>query len=114
MDIYRAGHLQRELLRSAIDLLKVGGYIVYSTCSFAVEENEAVIDYAVRNRYVKIIDTGLNLESRAITKFGENRFSDRIKHCVRVYPHVNNLDGFFVCKLKKLRHGEKNEENDKK
>jgi len=79
-----------------------------------VEENEAVIDYAVRNRYVKIIDTGLDIESRAITKWRENRFNDRIKYCIRVYPHVNNLDGFFICKLKKLRNGEKSEENNKR
>ena len=50
MDIYKAAHLQRELLRKAIDLCKVGGYVVYSTCSFAVEENEAVVDYATKKR----------------------------------------------------------------
>ncbi len=112
MDIKRAGHLQRELLRSAVDLCKVGGYIVYSTCSIAIEENEAVVDYVCNNRYVKIIDTGIKLDSKVITKFKETKFNDRIKHCIRVYPHVNNLDGFFVCKIKKLRDGEKNAEND--
>lgn len=51
-DIERASHLQKELLRSAIDKCKVGGYIVYSTCSIAVEENEEVVDYILKKRYV--------------------------------------------------------------
>lgn len=116
-DIQRAAHLQRELLRAAIDHCKVGGVIVYSTCSVAVEENEAVVDYVVRNRYVKIEDTGINLDSRIYTKFGANRFHDRIKFCVRVFPHMHNLDGFFICKLRKTRdgpRGEKGEEERKK
>ena len=111
-DIYRAGHLQRELLRAAIDHCKVGGVVVYSTCSIAVEENEAVVDYAVRTRHVRIEDTGVNIDSRIYTKFGENRFHDRIKYCLRVFPHMHNLDGFFVCKLKKLRDGPKGKEGE--
>lgn len=111
-DIYRAGHLQRELLRAAIDHCKVGGTIVYSTCSIAVEENEAVVDYAVRSRYVRIEDTGINIDSKIYTKFGENRFNDRIKYCLRVFPHMHNLDGFFVCKLKKLKDGPKGKEGE--
>ncbi|RNC34857.1 nucleolar protein, partial [Trypanosoma cruzi] len=39
-DVQRASQQQRTLLLSAIDAVKVGGYVVYSTCSFLVEENE--------------------------------------------------------------------------
>ena len=107
IDIYKLAHLQRELLRKAIDLCKVGGYIVYSTCSIAVEENEAVIDYIVKKRWVKVIDTGLNIESRVYKKYQDKNFHDRIKYCVRIFPHVHNLNGFFICKLKKLKNGDK-------
>ena len=109
-DIFRASHLQKELLRAAIDRCKVGGYVVYSTCSIAVEENEEVVDYILKQRHVKIVDTGLNIESRVYPKFGEKRFHDRIKYCVRVFPHSHNLDGFFICKLKKLKDGDKTQE----
>lgn len=58
-----------------------------------------VVDYAVKNRFVKIVETGLKIENRVFTKYKEHRFHPRIKYCVRVFPHVHNLDGFFVAKL---------------
>lgn len=57
------------MLRAAVDRCKVGGFIVYSTCSIAVEENEMVVDYIVKNRFVKIVDTGLRLENKVYSKF---------------------------------------------
>lgn len=58
-----------------------------------------VVDYIVKNRFVKIVDTGLRLENKVYSKFKDQRFNDRIKYCIRVFPHVHNLDGFFVAKL---------------
>ena len=55
--------LQKELILAAIDAcnykINSAGIIVYSTCSIAVEENEWVVDYALRNRYVKLVSTGM-------------------------------------------------------
>lgn len=64
-DIKRCAHLQKELLVAAIDALnhkskKGGGYMVYSTCSVAVAENEEVVNYLLAKRDVKIVDAGLD------------------------------------------------------
>ncbi|EPY20104.1 ribosomal rRNA methyltransferase Nop2 [Strigomonas culicis] len=101
-DIQRASQLQRTLLLSAIDACKVGGYVVYSTCSFLVEEDEAIVDFALKRRAVKIVDMGLPFGRPGFTKYQHHRFDDSLEQSRRYFPHVHNMDGFYVCKLKKI------------
>ncbi|CUM53723.1 25S rRNA (cytosine(2870)-C(5))-methyltransferase [Debaryomyces fabryi] len=106
-DFMQIPHLQKQLLLSAIDSVDAnsatGGVIVYSTCSVAVEENEAVVDYALRKRpNVKLVDAGLQIGKEGFTSYRGKHFNPSISLTRRYYPHTYNVDGFYVAKFKKI------------
>ncbi|RMJ27211.1 hypothetical protein PHISP_01920 [Aspergillus sp. HF37] len=106
-DFLAIPHMQRQLLLAAVDSVnhssKTGGYVVYSTCSVTVEENEAVVQYILRKRPdVKIVDTGMgDFGSEGFTSYMGKQFDPKMTLARRYFPHRENVDGFFVCKLKK-------------
>ena len=109
-DIIETTRIQKELLLSAIDCctIKNGkGIIVYSTCSISVEENEWVVDYALKNRYVKLVDMNMEVGEEGLRNFREKTFHPTMSLTRRIYPHLQNMDGFFVAKLQKYANGDK-------
>jgi ribosomal RNA methyltransferase Nop2 len=99
-------HMQKQLILAAIDSVnhssKTGGFLVYSTCSVTVEENEEVVQYALSRRpNVKLVDTGLSFGKEGFTSFMGKKFDPTMKLTRRFYPHVHNMDGFFVARFQK-------------
>jgi 16S rRNA C967 or C1407 C5-methylase (RsmB/RsmF family) len=102
--IYKFAKLQKELIISAFESLKSGGEMIYATCTFAPEENEAVVNFLLK-KYpnAKIVPPTLNL---AEAKSGLLSWEDEIYHqdlqnSVRVLPK-GAFSGFFFCKIKKI------------
>jgi len=106
LDFMKLPHLQKQLLLAAVDSVdhasSTGGYIVYSTCSVTVEENEQVVQYVLNSRpNVKLVETGLIFGKEGFTSFRGKKFHPSMKLTRRYYPHSYNVDGFFVSKFKK-------------
>lgn len=105
-DFMQLPHLQKQLLLCAIDSVdhtsRTGGYVVYSTCSVSIEENEQVVQYALKKRpNVKLVETGLTFGVDGFVSYMGKQFDPKMKMAKRFYPHAYNVDGFFVSKFKK-------------
>lgn len=97
-DIAFCSGLQQRLIDAACELLKPGGTLVYSTCSFAPEEDELVVDYAVREHGMKVEPVPYG--APALESFGGLRFAPGVRNARRLYPHLHRTAGFFVARLR--------------
>ncbi len=101
----RYARLQTALLRRAVALCRPGGRIVYSTCTFAPEENEQVVDTVLKEsagllQPLQLPSPGFNT-ANGITSWQGRRFDPRLEHTIRVWPQHNDSGGFFVAILEK-------------
>lgn len=103
--------IQKDILSKAYSMLKPGGSLVYSTCTFSVEENEGMIQW--------FIDTYKDMEICKIPfkeGFSPGRpdmlsYGNReLKKCTRIFPHISKGEGHFATLLKKEEGKEAREE----
>jgi len=91
---------QKKFFALAIKCLKVGGTIVYSTCTHAPEENEEIVNFALKNFPVKIETIKLPIKCRpGVTSWQGESFSSEVAKACRIYPQDNDSEGFFVSKF---------------
>lgn len=90
---------QREILENGVACLKSGGYIVYSTCTFSLEENEKVVDdFLSRHEDFELVPvkkTVQNCTSDGI-KFDGCK-AENISLARRFYPHISKGEGQFMA-----------------
>ncbi len=92
---------QKEILSNAVKVVKNGGYIVYATCTFSLDENEKIIDWFLDNypefELVKVKKEVENATCDGI-KF-EGCKCENISFCRRFYPHKSKGEGQFMAVL---------------
>ena len=102
-DYERFSRMQKGLLKKACQMAPKGSTIVYSTCTFAPEENENVINEIINEENVKIQDINLNglKMKKGITSWKQKDYDKDVKKCRRIWPHHNNTDAFFLARMEK-------------
>jgi NOL1/NOP2/sun family putative RNA methylase len=102
-DIEKLASIQKKLLNSGLKVLKSGGSLLYSTCSIAPDENEIVIHDVLEKKsdfvIVKIT------ESYGIDGLGQvygKTLRKGLELSQRLYPHIHDTIGFFICLIKRI------------
>lgn len=99
--------IQMRLLVSAVKMAKIGGEIVYSTCTLTLEENELVLNKILKKYPVELVEIELPVESvPAFTKFEDEELNKEISKARRILPWQIGSEGFFVSKLRKIDNAE--------
>ncbi|BAP85603.1 23S rRNA methyltransferase [Paucilactobacillus hokkaidonensis JCM 18461] len=91
---------QRKILASAMEMLKPGGTLIYSTCTFAPEEDEQIIAWLLTNYptlSVEPIKKYTNMDSGR-PEWADN--NSELAKTVRLFPHHIKGEGHFIAKLK--------------
>lgn len=97
--IRQCATLQREILNNAAEMLAPGGYLIYSTCTFNMSEDEDNAAWIVRTLGLQPIDTGLA---------GKYAIQPQIKGdipCLRFMPGFTRGEGLFLSVFRKPKDG---------
>lgn len=90
------GMRQKNILDSAMKMLKGSGYLVYSTCTFAPAENEMVAAYLLENYNVELVTPkNLDMLSEGKTEWSKSDFD--MSKTRRIFPHKQKGEGHFVA-----------------
>ncbi len=96
---------QKGLIRSAFEVLKPGGLLLYSTCTFSPEENESVVNYLTRkypsNCKIEPISLKIRNTLPGLSSWNGVVFNKDIKNCIRVIPS-EVMEGFFIALIRKV------------
>ncbi|MFW9826136.1 MAG: RsmB/NOP family class I SAM-dependent RNA methyltransferase [Candidatus Thorarchaeota archaeon] len=101
-DIKKMASIQRKLLISGLKFLKVEGKLLYCTCSIAPEENELVVNEVLDDlNNFSIEKISMNYGVNGLTKVFGKTLKEELMYSKRLYPHIHDTIGFFLCLIKK-------------
>tara|TARA_Y100000310_G_scaffold137432_1_gene136285 strand:+ start:5594 stop:6673 length:1080 start_codon:yes stop_codon:yes gene_type:complete len=101
--IEKLGRIQKKLASEALKILKVGGEMIYSTCTLSPEEDEEVVDFLLNRFDIEIEEVKLPLKLHCgVCEFEGKQYDKKVEKACRLYPQDNDTDGFFLAKIKKL------------
>ena len=90
--VKKCAKIQKKLIEMAYSMLKPGGTMCYSTCSFSYEEDEEVIQYLLDNTNAELVEIP---DSPYFFKYKEKPYG------VHIFPHMFPGEGHYICLIKK-------------
>jgi len=100
--ISRLARMQERLILHGFDLLRSDGVLVYSTCTLAPEENEAIVARLLSERDAVVRPPDLHVPAcPGLTEWNGTRFPDQLANCRRIYPHHFDSGGGFVARIER-------------
>ncbi len=94
--------IQKDILHKAYNMLKPGGSLVYSTCTFSIEEDEGMIQWFMDTyKDMKTCNVPFNEGFSPGRQDMLTNGSDGLKNCIRIFPHTAKGEGHFAALLKK-------------
>lgn len=101
-DVMKMSKIQKKLLESGLHALKKNGTLLYCTCSIAPEENELVINSVLaKSPNYSIFPCDKTFGVPGLTQIKGKSINEDLKHAQRLFPHIHNTIGFFMCLIRK-------------
>ena len=95
--------MQVALLRCALRHVRIGGVVVYATCTYAPEENEHVLDRAAGNAIIEKIEAPEGVVTQpGVVVFGDRVCRPDVQNAARIWPHHTDTGGFFVARIRRV------------
>jgi 16S rRNA C967 or C1407 C5-methylase (RsmB/RsmF family) len=101
--ISKMSYLQQKMLSAAWKLVRPGGVIIYSTCTYAPEENESPVSFLLkhhRDAEIESVEIPLKNKMPGLSGWNGSTFDQRLKNAVRILPS-EYTEAFFLCKIRK-------------
>lgn len=106
-NVLRCARRQQDILEQAFQTLRPGGYLIYATCTFSLEENEMVVDHFLRQHpeleLIPVTDAVRAYTSDGIAFPGCH--CQNLQEARRFYPHKSRGEGQFMAVIHDTRPG---------
>lgn len=101
--VTKMSYLQQKMITAAWKVLKPGGVLIYSTCTFGPEENEGPVARHLKHNadaQIEPIDLAIDGRMPGLKSWDGQTYPETLQHAIRIRPS-EFMEGFFVCRVRK-------------
>jgi 16S rRNA C967 or C1407 C5-methylase (RsmB/RsmF family) len=100
----KLSEVQKRIILRAFDLLNDKGIMVYATCTYNPDENEAVVTDLLRKRKADLLPITVPWDHvPGLLEWKGMKYDEQMERAVRFYPHLVDSVGFFMARIGRRR-----------